>query len=945
MNTRLIPTGTLCLCALLLIGHAFGQNAHQTSSSNKELRLLDLSFQDLDTIPTKLDLTTVHTLKLNHNNLTSVAYDWQEALLLEEVNLGGNLRIELDEFWQDAHYLRSLKTLEANDCALHYISPRISKLRNLQELDLSDNLLLHLPIEVGDLAKLETLNLANNKLRVLQFQLTRCQQLQQIDLSYNEELDLENAFFKLAYLGQLKRLDLDGAKSLPKALELVSSLEELYVRNGEFEVLPSRISKLKRLRLVDLEGCNKLDVSAVTKALIGVKSLEELRLVGDNINDFPQGLKRMENLKRLVIGGFSFDVRNHPRDHLPVLDELHITQAPNLRGFFIGCLPMRTKLQTLRVTQCELTSLDEGLTEMVSLRELDLSNNELIDLPLDLADLQDLEVLDLRGNPISQEVLDEWQEKLPNCRIEADEPIAQLALIAPPSAVLDIPSDTFVLDAGANTSIRQATGSRVHIPKDAFLDADGNVVEGDVEVYYREFNDPMEIALSGITMQYKEGRQSGDFMSAGMLEINASQDGEPLTMNPDEPIWIELASNRAATDYNLYYLDQEEGWRVKGRDRVDSIKGNEKKPRRVKRPKTPEGPVEPQTVFCKERLHLDASKSKSTRQGRKRYVFQISGSGKSFFQSGRHVERFEFRDVKQVGRKTWVYDGDDAVAAFEKLDSLEKTARRYRKLSGKLKRFERRFGSAYDYMQTRYGPTVIHDVSVAPNPEADNFLVQLVALGDTHSFPAIPLTTMRSAKSEQGDHERFFKRYARDHSRRKEEWGTLESEQVARQKVYKEKVKKYRKEWLRYRADMEKFNLANGESVSGMQADQNTVMRSFALDGLGFWNCDRLINNQNRRQVLADFRDQEGKKVRPKQVYVLDMDRIGVIGFYNTKKLLFDNAVNNALLIFTKDGRVAVVGAEQFTTNCLETDSPSFSLQLVDEENITVQELRKQAGL
>jgi hypothetical protein len=70
-------------------------------------------------------------------------------------------------------------------------------------------------------------------------------------------------------------------------------------------------------------------------------------------------------------------------------------------------------------------------------------------------------------------------------------------------------------------------------------------------------------------MTYDSAGQRYHFESAGMMEMLAYQDGKPVNMDKTKSINVELASNYKGKEYNLYKLDTiKNNWSCLGKDKV-----------------------------------------------------------------------------------------------------------------------------------------------------------------------------------------------------------------------------------------------------------------------------------------------------------------------------------------------------------------------------------------
>jgi len=133
-------------------------------------------------------------------------------------------------------------------------------------------------------------------------------------------------------------------------------------------------------------------------------------------------------------------------------------------------------------------------------------------------------------------------------------PEVQQAFIQPPFGDVNVPFKQFALEAAEGGTFSYETGSRLHVPANAFLDDSGKVVQGKVDLHYREFTNQAEILVSGIPMAVAP--DSNQYLeSAGMMEIEAFQNGQRLFPNQNSPIQIDMASMFEADNYNLYELD------------------------------------------------------------------------------------------------------------------------------------------------------------------------------------------------------------------------------------------------------------------------------------------------------------------------------------------------------------------------------------------------------
>lgn len=156
---------------------------------------------------------------------------------------------------------------------------------------------------------------------------------------------------------------------------------------------------------------------------------------------------------------------------------------------------------------------------------------------------------------------------------------AERAFINPPFP--EVPAAQFVsakINANAGGVYEHKTGSRVVIPQSAFVDDKGALIEGEVDIKYREFHDYVDFFLSGIPMTYDSAGVQYILESAGMIEVYAEQDGRRVRMAPGKDLDVELVSYvnvdnvNVPPSYNIYKLDEtQENWVFTDVDKIQFV--------------------------------------------------------------------------------------------------------------------------------------------------------------------------------------------------------------------------------------------------------------------------------------------------------------------------------------------------------------------------------------
>jgi len=288
--------------------------------------------------------------------------------------------------------LRKL-SLSGNDL-IRRIPKRIAALGALEELDLSGLRLRRLPRAIGRLANLDTLNISGNRFRALPDELgdlTRLRVLHAEDL----RCPVPASLGRLTELAEVNLAGLRPPKSARKA------------GKGVGAPFPVAVTTLPRLRTLDL---SRSVLDEVPAALLRVTTIEELRLDGalGRVERLPE-LAKLPRLRVLRMDGGSGSTGGYPPHHLldavwsiGSLTELGIDRW----GAQAGARPPLTRLP------------DEAFAGMPGLRVLDLSCNELTELPESFYRLPRLESVDLRHTRLDSVTLDRLGAVFPRVRMD-----------------------------------------------------------------------------------------------------------------------------------------------------------------------------------------------------------------------------------------------------------------------------------------------------------------------------------------------------------------------------------------------------------------------------------------------------------------------------------------------------------------------------------------------
>ena len=126
--------------------------------------------------------------------------------------------------------------------------------------------------------------------------------------------------------------------------------------------------------------------------------------------------------------------------------------------------------------------------------------------------------------------------------------------IIPPFKNADVKYKEYQLEAGKGAVLSYHTGTIITVPKNAFVDKKGKVVQGNISVKYRELNTPEELFIAGIPMSYDSSGHALSLQTAGLCELQVYKNDSLINIATDNEIKIDISS-KAGKDYSLLLFD------------------------------------------------------------------------------------------------------------------------------------------------------------------------------------------------------------------------------------------------------------------------------------------------------------------------------------------------------------------------------------------------------
>lgn len=133
----------------------------------------------------------------------------------------------------------------------------------------------------------------------------------------------------------------------------------------------------------------------------------------------------------------------------------------------------------------------------------------------------------------------------------------------------------FTLEGTQGGVFEYESGSKVTVPANAFVDENGALVTGEVELRYKEYLDFVDFFIAGIPMKYDSTGNAYQLNSAGMIDVQAFQNGNPIQLKANKTLNVELVSYidyHPKDQYNVYQLDAENRkWNYNGIDNIEPV--------------------------------------------------------------------------------------------------------------------------------------------------------------------------------------------------------------------------------------------------------------------------------------------------------------------------------------------------------------------------------------
>ena len=486
--------------------------------------------------------------------------------------------------------------------------------------------------------------------------------------------------------------------------------------------------------------------------------------------------------------------------------------------------------------------------------------------------------------------------------------------IHPPVKKLDIPSDAYYCENEVGGEFRHSSGSTIAIPKNAFVDINGNSLKGEIELRYREFHDPIDFILSGIPMTYDSAGTEYTFESAGMIEIYGYQNGKPVELADGKQIRIEMHPKDGSSRFNLYELDTSSGdWEYKGKTELISEDIDEST-----------GAPAVTSQKLKDDLFSNMIKTKEAIEVTKT---ELAIAKKKILQH----KKTEPSKPKFSKNKDRQFDLDVDPKEFPELKS-------YSSLTFEVDKNVRNFSA--DVYEIEW-----EDISLSEKEKGKSYYLTLFKGSAKRTFSVFPIFEGADYKKAVVEFNSKFAAYEKELDKRISKEKKIKEKYEKQMKVYETELALEKKR----QADLEKDQAAYFAQVKQSQQNMigiSIVARAFEVTQLGTWNCDSPVSKPKGTKLNASFADNAGINLELHNVNLIEKNKNAVFIYDKSQfnNFKFNPKEENTIVAFTSNNDIAIIKPIYFK-NMSKEKKHQFEMEIIDIKSMTVKNIKEKLNL
>ena len=472
--------------------------------------------------------------------------------------------------------------------------------------------------------------------------------------------------------------------------------------------------------------------------------------------------------------------------------------------------------------------------------------------------------------------------------------------IKPPSEKLSIKGTSYMVNNSKGKTITHPSGTTIEIPKNAFI-KDGKLVEGEVEIRYKEFKDQIDILLSGIPMHYDSANTDYVLESAGMVQIYGFQNNLPVDIKNGKSIKINFPTQDPSSRFNLYELDTiENKWDFKGKPTVNRSKEkiNKSKP----------------TISIVDAYKIESIFTSSTK---------VIEEQKNQISSALTVV---IEDIKELRANKPIIPNESVNK--DRQFNLEVDKKEFPELSEftevifEVLEEDENFNSSIYEIEWQ-------NVILKEKVPGQVYLLNLFGDNSKESLLVKPILKGGDlAKAKQ-----LFTDYSQRLDTKIAKEKELEQKLADAKKRFQEELKRQKEaRVIREKMAKQKKKQAKFKEI---------IVMSFEVAQFGTWNCDSPIKQPKGKTVNATFASLAGAPIVLGAVYLIEKNRNSIFTYdvAQFNNLKFNPKETNTLIGFTLDDEIAIFRSFKFES--VKERKHEFKMEIKNAVDMSVEKLKK----
>jgi len=467
--------------------------------------------------------------------------------------------------------------------------------------------------------------------------------------------------------------------------------------------------------------------------------------------------------------------------------------------------------------------------------------------------------------------------------------------VKPPIANLDIPNDTYWVNAAKDTTIITKSGTQIKVTANSFVDEKGEAVTGEVEIKYREFHDVIDFFLSGIPMKYDSAGTQYHFESAGMFEIHGFQNEKEVFISDASPVNILLASKQEGERFNIYKLDDKKGdWSYIEKDTA----GKQADP-------------------LAELIQTDSAPEKIVNKKIEKLTKEVEKA---------KAKTEELVEEKPVEPKKADVKGHSLKIEVDPKDFPELAL--YKDLLFELDKNDKTFKSELSKITW-------DAAAVKKGKESGTYILTFRKGKDEYNFLTRPVVAEKDYQKAVELYEKKFAEYEQTLAKRK-------ADEAKKEKELKAEYDKLNVERLAQIAQIQQRMASESAQITAAAKTTDIIYRSFMVSSFGIWNSDCPQNMPKGLMVSATFTDKNNKQLAFNTLYLVEKGKNAAYSLtnYDYSRFQFNPQSENFLLGVTKDNKIAVFKPEDFAALGKVGSSCKFKMQVLDKPFKNIDEVK-----